>query len=129
MLSSVHAEQEEGVIEKVKALLSRLTWKHALIVSIPLAIYLFPRPIFRLFLPLASKINRNHPPVSCNHLIREIVLTSNDAVTLDNISHINVLKGAAPNVSTYSQDEVAVIELFAEDQGANPYSSQMAVLK
>lgn len=86
-------------MDKAKTVLSNFTWKHVLIVAIPLAIYIYPRPILRLFMPIAGKINKNHPNVVCSGLVREIILTTNEAVTLQNIPLIEIAKGTKPNLS------------------------------
>jgi hypothetical protein len=64
-------------VDKLTAVIKNVTWKHMLIVAIPLAIYIDPRPILRLFMPIAAKINKNHPTVVCSGLVKEIILTTN----------------------------------------------------
>lgn len=79
-------QAKETLVERAKAILSQLNWKHALIGLVPLVVYLYPRPILRLFMPIASKLNRNHPTVACHDFVREIVLTTNPTITAENLS-------------------------------------------
>jgi hypothetical protein len=67
----VGAEQaKDTLLDKAKAILCKVTWKHALVIAIPLILYIYPRPILKLFVPIASKINKNHPTVACDDFIR-----------------------------------------------------------
>lgn len=123
-----HEQARENVLQRVKDLLSKLTWKHALVGVLPLVIYLYPRPLIRLFMPIASKLNRNHPPVACQNFVREIILTTNSAITRDNISSLETTKGTTPNWTSYRDEEIAVIELYGKENIGSPFSSQSVVL-
>lgn len=118
----------ENLLQRVRDILSKLTWKHALIGVLPLAIYLYPRPLIRLFMPIASKLNRNHPPVACQDFVREIILTTNSAITRENISFLESTKGTAPDWTSYKDEEIAVIELYGKENIGSPFSSQSVVL-
>jgi hypothetical protein len=124
-------QAKETLVERAKAILSQLNWKHALIGLVPLVVYLYPRPILRLFMPIASKLNRNHPTVACHHFVREIVLTTNPAITAENLSSMYTVRGTAPNWTAYKESEIAVIELYNEsthESRDNPFISQSVVL-
>lgn len=112
----------------MKDLLSRLTWKHAIIGLLPLAIYLYPRPLIRLFMPIASKLNRNHPPVACQNFVKEIILTTNSAITRDNISFLENIKETAPDWTSYKDEEIAVIELYGKENIGSLFNSHSAII-
>jgi hypothetical protein len=128
MQASPHEQAKEDFLERVKELLSKITWKHALIGLLPLAVYLYPRPLLRLFMPIASKLNRNHPPVVCHHFVKEIILTTNSSITKDNISALESMRGTAPNWTGFKDEEVAVIELYGKENVGSPFSSQSVVM-
>lgn len=122
-----HEQARDNLLERVKDLLSKITWKHALIGLLPLVIYLYPRPLIRLFMPIASKLNRNHPPVACQDFVREIILTTNSAVTRENISTLESIKGTVPDWTSYKDEDMAVIELYGKENIGSPFSSQSVV--
>lgn len=115
------------MLQRVKDLISKVTWKHALIGLFPLVIYLYPRPLIRLFMPIASKLNRNHPPVACQNFVKEIILTTNSAITSENISFLESMKGTAPNWSSYKDEDIVVIELYGKENIGSPFSSQSVI--
>lgn len=70
-------EQAESLISKIKEAALKLTWKHAIILTVPICLYIYPKPIIKLFMPIASKFSNNHPNIICNETLEEIILTNN----------------------------------------------------
>jgi len=110
--SSVSAQPADSIAERVKTIFSKMTWKHAIIGLVPLVLYIYPRPILKPFVIIASKLNRNHPEIACHDFVQEIILTTNPAVNRQSLSTLETLKGEGPNWSSYRDEEIAVIELF-----------------
>ena len=52
-------EAAQTITETVKGMLSKVTWKHALIVAASLGIIIYPQPLMRLFVPVIAKISPN----------------------------------------------------------------------
>jgi hypothetical protein len=109
---SAGGQSSESIVERVKSLLSKMTWKHALVGLVPLVLYIYPRPILKPFVLIAAKLNRNHPEVACHDFVHQVILTTNPAITQENLSQLEVLKGVRPDWSGYKKEEIAVIELF-----------------
>jgi hypothetical protein len=55
--------QEATPEKEAGSLLGRLNWKHGLVAAALVAIYLYPKPLIKLCMPLAELFNHNHPSV------------------------------------------------------------------
>lgn len=84
--SAVCTQSADSFAERVKTIFSKMTWKHAIIGLLPLVLYIYPRPILKPFVIIASKLNRNHPEVACHDFVQEIILTTNPAINRQNLS-------------------------------------------
>lgn len=121
------AEKTESIVGKIKEALAKVNWKHALLLSIPLGLYIYPTPILKLFMPIATKLTGNHPSITCDSHLKEIILTPNPEITLASLSKLNFLKGTAPSCHEYQEDECTTIELFPLDRKTALISSYSGV--
>lgn len=95
------SEKSESIVAKVREVLAKVNWKHALLLSIPLGLYIYPTPILKLFMPIATKLTGNHPSITCDSHLREIILTPNPEITLASLPKLNFLKGTTPSSQEY----------------------------
>jgi len=58
-----------------------------------------------------SKFSKNHNYVNSKALIKEIILTTNESVSFQNLSNLKILKGVKPRFSKYKEAECKCIEL------------------
>ena len=107
-----NGQSTDSFVDRIREFISKMSWKHAIVGLLPLVLYIYPRPILKPFVMIASKLNRNHRGVACHDFVHEIILTTNPAVNAQNLSHIETLRGVRPNWSSYREDETAVIEMF-----------------
>ena len=127
MLAQAAEAKTESIIGRVKEALLKVNWKHAVLLSIPLGLYIYPTPILKLFMPIATKLAGNHPTVACDSHLREIILTPNPEITLASLPKLNFLKGTAPTSEEYDEEECATIELFPLDRKTALVSSYSGV--
>ena len=57
---------EEKAVSGAKALISKLNWKHGLLLATSIGLYLYPQPVLKLLIPVVSKFNKNHALVQCS---------------------------------------------------------------
>lgn len=101
MLAQSAEAKTESIVGRIKEVAGKVSWKHAILLSIPLALYIYPTPILKLFMPIATKLAGNHPTVTCNSHLREIILSPNPEITLASLPKLNFLKGTTPTSDDY----------------------------
>ena len=69
------AEKTETIVGRVREVLAKVSWKHALLLSIPLGLYIYPTPLIKLIMPIATKLTGNHPSIICESHLKEILPT------------------------------------------------------
>lgn len=94
-------EKTETIVSRVKEALAKVNWKYALLLSIPVGLYIYPTPIIKLFMPIAARLTGSHPRFTSDSHIREIILTPNPEITLAALPKLNFLKGHAPSSQDY----------------------------
>jgi hypothetical protein len=110
-----------SIIDNIKDFSSNLTWKSAVIIAIPVALYIYPKPLVKIFLPLIDLVSKYHGSFKRKHNVREIILTTNEALNLANLKNLVITKGMAPQVDNFNKKECLTLEVFRSSNRANSY--------